>query len=154
MAARRLVAVLLVLLFLSSLATALAPVEPGMQTSTSSSTAPASPGSNAQGALIRQSVDTSAATPPVIEATPGDQLQLRITSRAPGTIELAGIGPTEDVGPDQPALFDVLLEGAGEFPVRFLGSERRVATIEVSGPGPVVPVAPAPAPAPDAGKEI
>jgi hypothetical protein len=68
----------------------------------------------------------------VIRAEPGDQLQLRITSLRPGTVELVDIGPTEDVGPNQPAFFDVLLRREGTFAVRFLGTEREIASIEVS----------------------
>lgn len=139
MAARRLVAVLLVLLFLSSLAAALAPVDPPpSDTSTSSTTAdPATTEAAdlAGGTLIRQSIDASNRRPPTIQAEVGDQLQLRITSREPGTIEVVEIGATEDVGPDSPAFFDVLLTEDGEFPVRFLDTERRVGTIEVAGPG-------------------
>ncbi|MDQ3727970.1 MAG: hypothetical protein M3355_00110 [Actinomycetota bacterium] len=141
MAARRLIAILLVMLFLSSLAAALAPVQQGVekgassQTSTTESTsnAPTLPESAAnEPQLIRQSVDASKARPPLIRADLGDQLQLRVTSRRSGTVELVDVGPTEDVGPNQPAFFDVLLRREGTFPVRFLDTDREVATIKVS----------------------
>jgi len=136
------------MLFLSSLAAALAPVQQGVEkgastqasTTQSTSGAPtASEPSAAETQLIRQSVDTSSSRPPLIRADLGDQLQLRITSRLPGTLELVDIGPAEDVGPNQPAFFDVLLRKEGTFPVRFLSTDRAVATIKVS---------PAPASAP------
>ena len=52
-----------------------------------------------------------------IKARPGDQLELKVTSEKPGTVELADLGPAEDVGPEQPAFFDVLLESEGTYPV-------------------------------------
>jgi len=146
MAARRLIAILLVLLFLSSLATALAPVDRGSESSSTTSSSepsstsaatgePGETGPGAQGGLIRQSIDTSARRAPTIAASVGDQLQLRVTSRRPGTVELSGIGPTEDVGPRQPAFFDVLLREEGPYEVQFLETERQIARIEVAGPG-------------------
>ena len=145
MAARRLIAILLVLLFLSSLAAALAPVPEGVNsTSTDSAETttgpePAAPSDGAdkpfEPRLISQSVDSRAEKEPLIRATEGDQLELRVTSWRPGTLELGGLGPTADVGPRQPALFDVLLREEGSYPVRFLGTDREIARIEVRAPG-------------------
>jgi len=126
------------MLFLSSLAAAFAPVQEGVEEggSTDSTTQSSTIGSTGDPApsepqLIRQGLDASQKQPLTIRADAGDQLQLRVTSRRSGTIELAGIGPTEDVGPEQPALFDVLLEAEGTYPVRFLETEREIAQIEV-----------------------
>ena len=140
MAARRLIAILLVLLFLSSLAAALAPVENRVATDSSTSTTAEAPTLREDGAAeprsIEQTVDAGANRPIPIRARTGDRLELKVTSQESGTVELNGIGPTEDVGPRQPAFFDVLLREAGTYPVRFLGSEREIATIEVSPPRP------------------
>ncbi len=132
MAARRLIAVMLVLLFLSSLAAALAPVERPSEepTTTTTETVPsAAPG---QGELIREVIDARAPRPRTIEAKVGDQLQLRVTGRRPATIELAGLGPTDDLDPLAPAMFDVLLNTKGSYAVRELESGRKIGTIEVS----------------------
>jgi hypothetical protein len=135
-----LIALLLVLLFLSSLAAALSPVQQsGKSVSTTENSTteaepvtPSSPPAEvAESRLIRQSVDASRSEPPVIEADVGDQLQLRVTSKESGTVELTGIGPTEDVGPRQPAFFDVLLREDGIYVVRFLGTDREIAHIDV-----------------------
>ena len=145
MAARRLIAILLVLLFLSSLAAALAPVENRVGTDSSSSTSTAAEATTlpengaAEPRSIEQTVDAGANRPIPIRARTGDRLELKVTSQESGTVELNGIGPTEDVGPRQPAFFDVLLREAGNYPVRFLGSEREIATIEVSPPRPSPP---------------
>jgi hypothetical protein len=140
MAARRLIAILLVLLFLSSLAAALAPVQDRAGTessSTSTTTEPATlPEADTPGdaRVVTQSVDASAPRPAMIRARVGDRLRLRVTSHRPGTVELVGLGPAEDVGPRQPALFDVFLRDGGSYPVQFLDTERDVAQIEVSPP--------------------
>jgi hypothetical protein len=140
MAARRLIAILLVMLFLALMAAALAPVdgerdESGStgSTSTTSPVATPPPGSSSRGELIKQSIDASGSKPSIIRAVQGDQLQLRVTSTTPGTVEIPGLSPTEDVGPEQPAFFDILFRGAGKYSVRFLESRREIARIEVVG---------------------
>lgn len=149
MAARRLIAILLVLLFLSSLAAALAPVSQTGKSASSSTTdtstdAAASPTlppetSGEAPTLINQSIDTALEKPPLIRASIGDQLQLKVTSQETGTVELVHIGPTEDVGPQQPALFDVLLRDPGTYPVRFLETGREIAKIVVTATQPEAP---------------
>jgi hypothetical protein len=142
-AARRLIAILLVLLFLSSLAAALAPVQDGRKlvsstssTETTTAEAPALPASDASSdaRLISQSVDARNRRAAPIRARTGDQLQLRVTSDTPGTVELVGLGAAEDVGPKQPAYFDVLLRTDGTYPIRFFGADEDIARIEVSLP--------------------
>jgi hypothetical protein len=146
LAARRLIALLLVLLFLSSLAAALAPVQNGVRdtsSSTSTTTTADAPtaGENVPGGesrLVTQTVDASAERPTIVRARIGDRLMLEITSSRPGTIELAGLGPAEDVGENQPAYFDVYLRDEGSYPVRFIDDPREIARIDVSIP-PVKP---------------
>jgi len=142
MAARRLIAILLVLLFLSSLAAALAPVpeQTGTESSTTGSStttadAPTLPDPETGDArVVTQKVDASAPRPVLIRVRVGDRLRLKVTSQRPGTVELVDLGPTEDVGPNQPAFFDVLLREEGSHPVQFLDTERDIAQIEVSPP--------------------
>jgi len=142
-AARRLIAILLVLLFLSSLAAALAPVQEATRTdsssessTTSTADAPTLPEGEAleEGRLVTQSVDASGGRPDVVRARAGDRLELTVTSQRPGTIELEGLGSAEDVGPQQPAFFDVFLRDDGSFPVRFIDTGVKIARIEVSPP--------------------
>lgn len=148
MAARRLIAVMLVLLFLSSLAAALAPVgrEPDEETTTTTTPLTDITETGGEARLVRGRLDAGSKRPAVVRAGTGDQLQLRVTGRRPGTVELVGLGATEDLDPEAPALFDVLLDSEGRFPVEFLESGRRIGTIRVS---PRVPREPAPPQAPD-----
>jgi hypothetical protein len=120
-AARRLIAVMLVLLFLSSLAAALAPVERQSDDTSTTTTATATQPVAEQGELVKATIDGAANRPQRVEAVVGDQLQLRVTSDRPATIELVGLGPTGDVDPLAPALFDVLLDRPGRYAVRELG---------------------------------
>jgi len=133
MAARRLIAVMLVLLFLSSLAAALAPVDPQRDDTSSSTTTETVPeGALAGGDLVREKLVADPKDPPRIKATVGDQLQLRVTSKRAATLELVGIGPTEDVDPAAPALFDILLERKGQIRIRELETGKVVGVVRVS----------------------
>jgi hypothetical protein len=143
LAARRLIAVMLVLLFLSSLAAAFAPVDRNSETTSSTTTEPLPDLAKDEGKLLRETIDSKAKRPPTIAARVGDQLQLRVEVGRPATLELVGIGDIEDADPVAPALFDVLLDTEGRFPIRALGSKQRVATIQVSPPR--APTGPAPA---------
>ncbi len=143
MAARRLIAVMLVLLFLSSLAAAFAPVERSSETTSSTTPEPLPDLAKDDGKLLRETIAPAAKRPPTIAARVGDQLQLRVEVDRPATLELVGLGDVEDADPVAPALFDVLLEEEGRFPIRVLQSRRRVGTIQVSPPP--APTGPAPA---------
>jgi hypothetical protein len=139
-AARRLIAVMLVLLFLSSLAAALAPVERQSDETTTATTATDTEPVAEQGDVVRATLDGDAKRPQRVRAKVGDQLRLRVTSDRVATVELVGLGPTEDVDPVAPALFDVLLSEAGRFEVRELGGKRQLyGTIVVSRPAPKEP---------------
>src|SRR5687768_7679299 len=106
MAARRLIAVMLVLLFLSSLAAALAPVEPQRDEETSTTATETAPGATLTGGdRVRETLAADLKDPPRVKAAVGDQLQLRVTSKRAATLELVRLGPTEDVDPAAPALF-------------------------------------------------
>ena len=115
MAARRLVAVMLVLLFVSSLAAVLAPVRPGEETTTRepATTRPQAPREPAPGRLVRAALDAGARRPARVVAAVGDQLQLRVDGRRPATVEVPRLGATESVGPLAPARFDLLLAEPG-----------------------------------------
>jgi hypothetical protein len=136
---------MLVLLFLSSLAAAFAPVDRSSDTTSSTTTEPLPDLAESQGELLRETIDAEAKRPPAIAARVGDQLQLRVEVGRPATLELVGLGDIEDADPVAPALFDVLLDTEGRFRVRELESGRRLGTIEVSPPQAPTGSAPAPA---------
>ncbi|MDQ3572900.1 MAG: hypothetical protein M3383_08590 [Actinomycetota bacterium] len=131
---RRLVVVMLVLLFVSSLVAALAPVR------TPVDEPPADPDPRVPAAqpavgspkLVEGRIDADAKELPTISVAVGDQLRLEVMSRTPGTVELVGLGPTDDVDRFDPAVFDVLLTEEDTYPVRFLGTRKPIGTIEAT----------------------
>jgi hypothetical protein len=130
-AARRLVAVMLVLLFLSSLAAALAPVESPDEDTPEPTPTPAGEPVADEGRLVRETIDAWEKPESVVKVRVGDQLQLRVRGRKPGTVELLRLGPTEDVEPGVPAVFDVLATDQGTFPIRILETGKRIGAIEI-----------------------
>lgn len=133
MAARRLIWVMLALLVLSSAAAALVPIDRATRrasTTTTTSTATAEP----TGRALAARVDVGAGTVRRIPVRLGDNLTLTVTADAPHLVEVVGLGQTEDVDPDAPAVFDLRPYAVGNHPVRLVGSGRRIALIEVSRP--------------------
>jgi len=132
MAARRLIWVMLALLVLSSAAAALVPIDRATRraSTTTTSTATADP----TGRALAARVDVGAATVKRIPVRLGDNLTLTVTADAPHLVEVVGLGQTEDVDPDAPAVFDLRPYAVGSHPVRLAGSGRRIALIEVSRP--------------------
>jgi hypothetical protein len=139
MAARRLILAMLVLLVLSSAVAALIPVERSAvdESSTTTQTTTAEPPE--PGDLVRRRVDADRAEPAKIEIHRGDQLELAVTSSAPGQVEILVLGVSQDVDRFSVARFDLLPADRGTYAVRFIppepaGDEGRViARIVVGG---------------------
>jgi plastocyanin len=140
MAARRLLIIMVVLLTISTLAAALVPPpqERGEETSTSTSTTTKERttkeprGSD----LVRAEVPVPQGdeAPREVRVQAGDQVALVVTSRQPGEVSIPDFGLIEFAGPGNDASFDLLVEEAGQFPVRFQGSGE-VATIVAGDAG-------------------
>jgi len=134
-AARRLLIIMVVLLAISTLAAALvpSPEENGEGSSSPTTTSTSSRATEEPPKtedLVRSeiAVPKGGHAPRQVDVAPGDQLALTVTSGDPGEVSLPDFGLIEFAGPGDPATFDVLIEDAGEFPVRFQGSGA-VATI-------------------------
>ena len=135
MAPRRLLAFVLGFLLLSSLATLLigSPSQKQRDTTppkTDARRPVAAPPVN--GKLLNETVKAGSAKRPVIKATVGDQLALRVTGQRSETVELAGLGEVADVNPGTPATFNVLLSQTGSYEIRMLGSKQPIGTIRVT----------------------
>lgn len=129
MAARRLIIVLLVLLVASSVAAALVPIERSLvDDETTSSTTSAEPGP--KGELLREAIDASG-EPETIRMRVGDQLELSVRFQRADEVSIARVGLLEPVDPDAAARFDLVPTEPGSYPVRLLGAQSTVATIEV-----------------------
>jgi hypothetical protein len=131
MAARRLIIVMLVLLGVSTLAAALAPVDPGSEsTTTSTRTAQTERDEHRGGQLVRETLDAQAEEPKEIRVPVGDQLSLHVESKHFGQVEIRGLGLLDDVTPLDPARFDILADERGRHEVRLLGQKEEVGVLE------------------------
>lgn len=124
---------MLVLLFLSSLAATLVPVrEPGGTESTTSTAVETEPPRLPAGGKLVPARVRAGGERETVTLRVGDQLRLRVTGKRPQTLELSGLGGTEDVTPTAPAVFDVLVLDPGSYPLRSLDSGKVLARIEVT----------------------
>jgi hypothetical protein len=136
MAARRLMALLLVVLVVSTVAAALiAPLrqDPELtptEEATQARDAAQAAGADDSGRLIQKSVQTPSRNPPKVRMRPGDQLELTVHTRTATQVEIPRLGQLEDAAPDAPAHFSFLASSAGRFEARALGAGP-VATILV-----------------------
>ena len=139
MAARRLLILLLAVLATSTLAAALlgprAPTQAPPSTTTTGEQAREPQARDRVGRLVAISVQAGGHRAETIRLHPGDQLELTVRSPVPGQVEVRRFGLLEDVGPDVPAHFSLLLHDLGRFAVRAAGSGRAVAVIVVSATG-------------------
>jgi hypothetical protein len=131
-AARRLLILMLVLLGVSTVAAALVPVDRTVDDETTTTTT--STREAPTGELVPESIDAGTDTPTTIRVQVGDQLQLRVTSPEPDEVEIPALDELEDVDPEAPALFDLLLFNRGRFPVRLVEAERKIGEIVVDHP--------------------
>lgn len=133
MAARRLIMAMLVLLVLSTILAALIPVERDRLRDSSSTTTTTTTPAEPAGQLVRRSIATDDATPERIELSLGDQLELTVESpKLADQVEIPAFGELDDVDPDFPARFDLLMLETGSFPVRLVEAGRVIARIDVS----------------------
>jgi hypothetical protein len=135
MAARRLLALLLALLAVSTLAAALTAPAPDREPEDTRDTSASHSGARKDGRVIEATLNASARRPERIAAHRGDQLALSVRSPTGGQVEVPAFGRLEDVALAAPARFDLLLERAGRFEVRMTGSGRVIGTIAVRPAG-------------------
>jgi hypothetical protein len=130
MAARRLVIVMLVLLFVSTLAAALVPAPESEDAETTRTTQ--TPAEEPAGREVVARLDAADERAPAIRMKAGDRLALTVRSPRPDQVEIRGLGQLEDVDPASPARFDLIPTAAGSYPIRLLGAGREVGRIAVS----------------------
>ena len=133
MAARRLVLLMLVLLFMSSLAAALVPVETDRDDDTRTTRTTREP-PEPRGRLLGRTIEAGAERPARIEIELGDQLSLTVRGERPGEVEIPRLGELESVDPDAPARFDLLPPEPGSYAVRLVEPGSVIARIEVGEP--------------------
>ncbi len=136
MAARRLIAILLVLLAASVVAASLAPDRTGRITdSTTDTQATTTAAAAPEGDSLNAHIDASPDERQTVEAAVGDQLSLSVASVPARTIAIEPLGVAEYAGPASPAHFDLLLRQAGVIPITDAESGAVVGRLVVSEPG-------------------
>ncbi len=71
--------------------------------------------------------------PRTVSVPAGEELQLTVTGvDAPDVVELAGLDRQEQIAPDTPAVFDLLADRPGTYPVVLVGGERRLGALRVT----------------------
>lgn len=129
MAARRLIIVLAVLFGLSIGAAAIAPdrnsllTEDESSTTTSTTTGPTTSPVEpeapepANGETAQVDILASTEQPETVTAGVGDQLQLNVSVKGGGQVEIAPLGLLETAGSNAPATFNLLLRENGALPI-------------------------------------
>jgi hypothetical protein len=126
--------VLLVLLFLSSLAAALIPVERSSDEGSSTTTTQPAATADTGGRLLIRRIDAREDKPRTIRMRLGDQLQLSVDASGPNQVEIPAFDQLEPVDLGSPATFDLLPDAAGRYPVKLVEGNRTVGRIVVVGP--------------------
>ncbi len=122
---------MLALLVLSSIAAALIPVDRDRLSPREESSTEASEPRIPAGTFVHRRISVQASKPAKVSLEVGDQLDLVVTSKRPGQIEIPAFGELDNVEAAFPAHFDLLALEAGSFAVRLVG-QRTIARIEVS----------------------
>ena len=138
MAARRLVVVMLVLLAISTLATALLPrpddkSAPAPTTTTKQPKVEPPPSPKLTGLLLVARMNAAGA-PKTVRIERGDELRLEVEAPFGADVEIPGYGLVEPVTPFAPASFDFLATDRGTFPVRVFDPQQLVGRVLVGKP--------------------
>ena len=135
MVARRLLILLLVLLGISTLAAALAPVKsPKDRTTTTTTptlTTPSAPPAKSAG-LFKYTIDANSKNVNVVELYVGEELLLTVKSKLYDQVSIPKLGQIEPVSPGFAAKFDLYLNQRGTYAVRLVGANRLVGRLRVS----------------------
>ncbi len=134
--------VLLLLLIVSTFAATLVPPpddDGDETTSSTSSTGQTGSGSTtreleSEGRLVRRTVSVDAKRPQRVRLTLGDDLELRVTSETFQEVEIPTLGEFDEVDRFAPAVFDLLPDEEGTYPVLLVGEtgeDRVIARIVV-----------------------
>lgn len=147
MAARRLLIVLLILLAISTVGTLA--IDPPREDEPKTKTEPTPPpteltkGPDA-GRQLEAEIEVEGKNVKVLPIEVGDQLRLRVRSPRPDQVEIPSLGLVEPVSATGPAIFDLLLDRAGDYEVRLIDAGRVIGRLDVSRAAP-------PEPAPEKG---
>ena len=127
MLARRLLIALALLMAITALAAGLAPRESAQRDDASPT-----PAASAQAAPqpVEATLDAQSEGQRV-EAQVGQMVRIVVESDELDSVELAELG-TETADPESPAIFELLAEVPGNYPIELLQAERRIGELEIT----------------------
>ena len=134
MLGRRFLLLVAVLMGLTALAATIAPREPLIAersqraTPTPSPTPSPSPSSGDTLRVVERTISADSA-PARVTVREGQQVQLTVTGAELDSVSL--LDEIEPIEEDSPALFDVLADTPGEYPIELVDSGRRIGTLVV-----------------------
>jgi hypothetical protein len=130
MLARRMLVFVAILMGLTALAAGLSTPpgarlgEPSPEPVLGAPTHPATP-------AIERTLDLGA-PPQTVAVNQGDELRLTVEGDALDTVELVGMDQLAAIAPETPAVFDLLADRPGSYPIRLVGSGRHAGRLEVT----------------------
>jgi hypothetical protein len=132
-AARRMFLALALLMVLMALAVSLTPPPPS--SSPREDRTAVRPGSDtAQQFVDARLFVTEDSEPEIVEAEVGETIRLEIHGTDYDGVELRGLELFSAVSPEAPAIFEILAEESGRFPILLTESDRQIGAIEISRP--------------------
>ncbi len=126
--ARRLLIALAVVMALTALVAGLSPREPAVQ---SGSAPPAAPVTGASSEPLERTI-SAGETGQRVDARLGESLRLIVQGETLDSVAVGELG-TRAITESSPAIFDLLLDVPGSYPITLLLSGRRLGVLEVSG---------------------
>jgi len=126
MVVRRLLIALAVLIALTAIAAGVSPPPRG-DDPPSSQVAPSSPDG---GEEVERTINTRAKSD--VKVAAGDLLRLTVEGREVDSVQVGDL-EIMPLDPDSPAVFELLAEDPGRYPIRLLDADRDIGTLEISG---------------------
>jgi len=134
-AARRLIAVLVVLFAISIAAAAVAPERRSSTAADEEATSATESEAPPAGGSVSVTVEASTADPPTARASVGDQLELTVSAQSLLQVEIPALGLLEEAEPGAPARFDILLRQPGNLEITDAAERGTLGRILVSDGG-------------------
>jgi hypothetical protein len=125
--ARRLLLFAAVLLLLATLAAGVAPRRPLPPPPTS--TIPADPG---EPRTVERRISADASGGTTVRVERGEILKLEVSGRVLDSVLLEGLDRMDAIEPLTPAMFDVLAEHPGTYPIRLVAADRRIGRLVIT----------------------
>jgi hypothetical protein len=139
MAGRRFLLLVAVLMGLTALAASVAPRDPSLRDraererrATPSVVEPTPEETPSEATVARVEELSATEAPQRVTAERGELIELHVSADTPDAVAIRGLDEVQAVDPDSPAIFALLAERPGSYPVVLLESGRRIGTFVIS----------------------